>query len=87
MFFYFSNIKRCPKLNFTSEIVKDLNTGVNFRKCQLVKRVRATHDTSLYYFNLPESSRMCVPIGHHVFVRPNESGNQSIKLAILAKID
>ncbi|CAF0714785.1 unnamed protein product [Brachionus calyciflorus] len=59
----------CPKLKFSAEVVKDTKTGVNFRECTLKSRERLTHDTSLYTFSLPNSSRMRVPIGYHVFLR------------------
>lgn len=43
--------------------------GINFRECILKSRDELTHDTSLYKFDLPSTSRMQVPIGYHVFLR------------------
>ena len=64
---------RCPKLNFQAEIIEDANKGTNFRECILSKRVKVTHDTDLYYLDLPVSTRMSVPLGYHVFIRlPND---------------
>lgn len=63
----------CPKLNFLADIVQDSNRGVNFRECTISKRVKVTHDTDLYYLDLPVSTRMSVPLGYHVFLRlPND---------------
>ena len=59
----------CPKLNFNAEIVVNNSSGINFRSCELVDRKTVTHDTDLYIFNLPVSSRMCIPIGYHVYIR------------------
>lgn len=59
----------CPKLNFNAEILYGTNLGVYFRECELVNRVNVSHDTDLYYFNLPSSSRMWIPVGHHIYLR------------------
>ncbi len=60
----------CPKLNFQAEQIDQ--KPVQFRSCQLAKRKSLTHDTDLYVFDLPEFTFMCVPIGHHIYVRmPN----------------
>ncbi len=59
----------CPKLNFNSEIVVNNSSGINFRSCELVDRKTVTHDTDLYIFNLPVSSRMWIPIGYHVYIK------------------
>lgn len=65
----------CPKLTFTAEIIKDHchdahESAINFRKCKFTKRLRLTHDTHMYYFDLPKSSFMSIPLGYHVHVRP-----------------
>ncbi len=60
---------RCPKLLFTAEIVENINAGANFRKCELIDKQKVTHDTHLYKFNLPISTRMSTPVGYHVFLR------------------
>lgn len=59
----------CPKLKFTSEVITDASSGVHYRQCELTQRVNVNHDTDLYYFSLPPSSRMWTPIGHHVYLR------------------
>ena len=69
----------CPKLTFSAEIVADTNSGVYFRKCELVKKTKITHDTDVYQFNLPQSSRMCVPLGFHVFLKPKPNENLLVK--------
>lgn len=43
--------------------------GINFRECILKSRDMITHDTSLYIFDLPSTSKMQVPIGYHIFLR------------------
>jgi hypothetical protein len=59
----------CPKLNFNADIILNNSSGVNFRECELVERKTVTHDTDIYILNLPVSSRMCIPIGYHVYVK------------------
>lgn len=71
----------CPKLNFKADVADNVKSGVNYRPCVLKKRVQLTHDTDLYYLGLPESSRMIVPVGHHVFLRPCDDSES----ALLAK--
>ena len=62
----------CPKLKFVAQIIdeREVASGVNFRTgCHLVSKQAVTHDTSLYRFNLPDSTRMIAPVGSHVFLR------------------
>jgi hypothetical protein len=43
--------------------------GTYYRVCELAKRVKVTHDTDVYYLNLPFGCRMRAPIGYHVFMK------------------
>lgn len=52
---------------------RDTN-GLHLRRAKLVKRVKMTHDTALYYFGLSKSTHMSVPLGRHVFIKlPGDS--------------
>jgi len=56
-------------IDFQVNTVTDTNTGIHFSECVLVKRAPVTHDTDFYTFKLPETLRMCVPVGYHVYLR------------------
>ena len=47
----------------------DARSGFNYHECKLIEKKVVTHDTFLYVFSLPESTKMCVPIGYHVFLK------------------
>ena len=46
-----------------------LSPGVNYRVCELHSKIAVSHDTFVYVFNLPMATRMCVPVGYHVFLK------------------
>lgn len=54
---------------FTCETVPNTQSGVGYRVCELIKKTRVTHDTDIYVFDLPETTRMCVPLGYHIFLK------------------
>lgn len=54
---------------FTCEAVSNTQSGVNYRVCELVEKIKVTADTDVYVFDLPEATRMCVPVGYHVFLK------------------
>lgn len=64
----FSNISQ--KIAFKIEPVTVISkSGTNFRTVELIDKVKVTHNTYIYIFQLPESTRMCVPLGYHVFLK------------------
>lgn len=63
------NIKRNTKLKYTCDPVLYTQSGVNFRECELIDKNQVTHDTDIYTFELPKSTKMSVPLGYHVFLR------------------
>ncbi len=52
-------------------------------------RVQVTHDTDIYYFELPRSTYMQVPLGYHVFLKPTSDSssqdNSDQNLELFAK--
>lgn len=64
----FSNMAK--KITFNVEPVTIISkSGTNFRTVELVDKIKVTHNTYVYIFQLPESTRMCVPLGYHVFLK------------------
>jgi len=61
--------KISTKIHFVSEKILNAQAGVNYRVCELHSKVAVSHDTFVYVFNLPTSTRMCVPLGYHVFLK------------------
>lgn len=56
------------------ETVERKNAPLRYRACRLMKKSFLTHDTSLYHFQLPESSWLTVPIGYHVYFEAQAEG-------------
>lgn len=50
-------------------VTDDVRCGVNYHVCELTSKKRVTHDTDIYIFTLPQSTRMCVPLGYHIFLK------------------
>uniref|UniRef100_A0A7N4PXW5 Cytochrome b5 reductase 4 n=2 Tax=Sarcophilus harrisii TaxID=9305 RepID=A0A7N4PXW5_SARHA len=54
-------------------------TGLYYRKCQLISKVDVTHDTKLYCLMLPPGTHLQVPIGHHVYLKQTVTGTEIVK--------
>ena len=57
-----------PQENHNSFIPKK-DTGLFYRKCQLVSKEDVTHDTKLFCLMLPPSTHLQVPVGQHVYLK------------------
>nr|XP_004660521.2 cytochrome b5 reductase 4 isoform X1 [Jaculus jaculus] len=55
------------------------DSGLRYRKCQLVSKEDVTHDTKLFCFMLPASSHLQVPIGQHVYLKLTVKGAEIVK--------
>ncbi|XP_078225816.1 cytochrome b5 reductase 4 isoform X13 [Callithrix jacchus] len=55
------------------------DTGLYYRKCQLISKEDVTHDTRLFCLMLPPSTHLQVPIGQHVYLRLPITGTEIVK--------
>ncbi|XP_067675177.1 cytochrome b5 reductase 4-like [Haliotis asinina] len=55
-------------------LVKTTERDVSYRHCTIQSIQDVTHDTKLFCVQLPEGTRMCVPLGYHVHIKHNVSG-------------
>ncbi|CAH1800032.1 unnamed protein product [Owenia fusiformis] len=60
-------------------LVKSVEKKRNYRSCELIERCDVSHDTLLLGFQLPQGCRMCVPVGHHVYIRRNIQGTEVVR--------
>ncbi|KAM6181882.1 cytochrome b5 reductase 4 [Erethizon dorsatum] len=60
-------------------LIPKKDTGLYYRKCQLVSKEDVTHDTKLFCFMLPPSTHLQVPIGHHVYLKVTITGTEIVK--------
>lgn len=67
-----------PLENHNSLIPKK-DTGLYFRKCQLISKEDVTHDTKLFCLMLPPSTHLQVQIGQHVYLKLNITGTEIVK--------
>ncbi|XP_036270362.1 cytochrome b5 reductase 4 isoform X2 [Pipistrellus kuhlii] len=67
-----------PLENHNSLIPKK-DTGLYYRKCQLISKEDATHDTKLFCLMLPPSTHLQVPIGQHVYLKLTITGTEIVK--------
>ncbi|KAI0224218.1 Cytochrome b5 reductase 4 [Lamellibrachia satsuma] len=59
--------------------VKNSQTEVHYRSCEVINIDSVSHDTYLYCIKLPDGCRMCVPLGYHVYIRANISDMEVAK--------
>lgn len=58
-----------------NESYVSIKTGLPFyRSCQIISILPVNHDTWLYSIKLPNGSRVCVPVGHHVHIKAQIEG-------------
>ncbi|XP_006175556.1 LOW QUALITY PROTEIN: cytochrome b5 reductase 4 [Camelus ferus] len=55
------------------------DTGLYYRKCQLISKEDVTHDTKLFCLMLPPSTHLQVPIGQHVYLKLTIAGTKIVK--------
>ncbi|XP_010629460.1 cytochrome b5 reductase 4 isoform X1 [Fukomys damarensis] len=55
------------------------DTGLYYRKCQLVSKEAVTHDTKLFCLMLPAGTHLQVPVGHHVYLKVTITGTEIVK--------
>ncbi|XP_037375941.1 cytochrome b5 reductase 4 isoform X2 [Talpa occidentalis] len=55
------------------------DTGLYYRKCQLISKEDVTHDTKLFCWMLPPSTHLQVPIGRHVYLKLTITGAEIVK--------
>ncbi|XP_043744149.1 cytochrome b5 reductase 4 isoform X2 [Cervus elaphus] len=55
------------------------DTGLFYRKCQLVSKEDVTHDTKLFCLMLPPSTHLQVPAGQHVYLKLPITGTEIVK--------
>nr|XP_020741386.1 cytochrome b5 reductase 4 [Odocoileus virginianus texanus] len=67
-----------PLENHNSFIPKK-DTGLFYRKCQLVSKENVTHDTKLFCLMLPPSAHLQVPVGQHVYLKLPITGTEIVK--------
>ncbi|XP_066110256.1 cytochrome b5 reductase 4 isoform X2 [Saccopteryx bilineata] len=67
-----------PLENHNSLIPKK-DTGLYYRKCQLISKEDVTHDTKLFCLMLPPSTHLQVPIGQHVYLKLTITGTEIVK--------
>ncbi|XP_060275573.1 cytochrome b5 reductase 4 isoform X3 [Ovis aries] len=67
-----------PQENHNSIIPKK-DTGLFYRKCQLVSKEDVTHDTKLFCLMLPPSTHLQVPVGQHVYLKLPITGTEIVK--------
>lgn len=67
-----------PQENHNSVIPKK-DTGLFYRKCQLVSKEDVTHDTKLFCLMLPLSTHLQVPVGQHVYLKLPITGTEIVK--------
>ncbi|XP_052572004.1 cytochrome b5 reductase 4 isoform X4 [Peromyscus californicus insignis] len=51
------------------------DTGLYYRKCQLISKEDVTHDTRLFCLMLPPSTHLQVPVGQHVYLKLSVTGD------------
>ncbi|XP_004673714.1 PREDICTED: cytochrome b5 reductase 4 [Condylura cristata] len=55
------------------------DTGLYYRKCQLISKEDVTHDTKLFCWMLPPGTHLQVPIGQHVYLKLTITGTEIVK--------
>ncbi|XP_019508060.1 PREDICTED: cytochrome b5 reductase 4 isoform X1 [Hipposideros armiger] len=62
-----------------NSLIPRKDTGLYYRKCQLISKQDVTHDTKLFCLMLPPSSYLHVPIGQHVYLKLTIAGTEIVK--------
>ncbi|KAM7135337.1 cytochrome b5 reductase 4 isoform 1-T1 [Molossus nigricans] len=67
-----------PLENHNSFVPKK-DTGLYYRKCQLISKEDVTHDTKLFCLMLPPGTHLQVPAGQHVYLKLTITGTEIVK--------
>ncbi|XP_007949726.1 cytochrome b5 reductase 4 [Orycteropus afer afer] len=67
-----------PLVDHNSFIPKK-DTGLYYRKCQLISKEDVTHNTKLFCLMLPPSTHLQVPIGQHIYLKLTITGTEIVK--------
>ncbi|XP_078324378.1 cytochrome b5 reductase 4-like isoform X2 [Crassostrea virginica] len=59
--------------------VKVKDQAIEYRTCCVESVSQVTHNSKLLCLALPEGTRMCVPVGHHVHIRHKVSGMEVVR--------
>ncbi|XP_036172792.1 cytochrome b5 reductase 4 isoform X6 [Myotis myotis] len=62
-----------------SHAIQEDFSGLYYRKCQLISKEDATHDTKLFCLMLPPSTHLQVPVGQHVYLKLTIAGTEIVK--------
>ncbi|KAM5166706.1 cytochrome b5 reductase 4 isoform 4-T4 [Callospermophilus lateralis] len=62
-----------------NSLIPKKDTGLYYRKCQLISKEDVTHDTKLFCLMLPPSTHLQVPIGQHVYLKLTITGTEIVK--------
>ncbi|XP_011920356.1 PREDICTED: cytochrome b5 reductase 4 isoform X2 [Cercocebus atys] len=62
-----------------NSLIPRKDTGLYYRKCQLISKENVTHDTRLFCLMLPPSTHLQVPIGQHVYLKLPIAGTEIVK--------
>uniref|UniRef100_A0A8C7AB11 Cytochrome b5 reductase 4 n=1 Tax=Neovison vison TaxID=452646 RepID=A0A8C7AB11_NEOVI len=62
-----------------NSLIPRKDTGLYYRKCQLISKEGVTHDTKLFCLMLPPSAHLQVPIGQHVYLKLTITGTEIVK--------
>ncbi|XP_036172789.1 cytochrome b5 reductase 4 isoform X4 [Myotis myotis] len=65
--------------NELSHAIQEDFSGLYYRKCQLISKEDATHDTKLFCLMLPPSTHLQVPVGQHVYLKLTIAGTEIVK--------
>nr|XP_035956903.1 cytochrome b5 reductase 4 isoform X3 [Halichoerus grypus] len=60
-------------------LIPKKDTGLYYRKCQLISKEGVTHDTKLFCLMLPPSTHLQVPVGQHVYLKLTITGTEIVK--------
>ncbi|XP_053520826.1 cytochrome b5 reductase 4 isoform X1 [Artibeus jamaicensis] len=55
------------------------DTGLYYRKCQLISKETVTHDVKFFCLMLPRSTHLQVPVGQHVYLKLTITGTEIVK--------
>ncbi|XP_032195032.1 cytochrome b5 reductase 4 isoform X3 [Mustela erminea] len=62
-----------------NSLIPRKDTGLYYRKCQLISKEGVTHDTKLFCLMLPPSAHLQVPTGQHVYLKLTITGTEIVK--------
>lgn len=55
-------------------IICSVMSQIEYVECSLARREAITHNTCLLVLQVPDNTRLPVPVGHHVYLRSPNKG-------------